>query len=488
MKFIMRRLIPFTAALLVAVPCHGSPQAPPSKPNILFIYLDDFGWKDAGFMGSDFYETPHLDALAAKGLVFTDAYSNAANCAPSRASLLSGQYGPRHRIYNVGTKPRGQAAHRRLMIEPGTSDLDPGIVTWAEALKGAGYRTGMFGKWHLGKSPLTQGFDVAVEYGQLTKSGHLLPDGTYLADALTDRTLRFIGESRDQPWCAYLAHFGVHTPLQPKKDLLPKYEAKKPGKLHHDVVMATMIQAVDDSVGRLVAELERLGELDQTVIVFSSDNGGYGPATDMAPLWGYKGTFFEGGIRVPLFVHWPGVVAPGKRSGEPVIGLDLFPTFCAIAGAPLPDQPVDGRSLLPLLRGETETLGKRPLFWHFPAYLESYSNTAEQRDPLFRSRPVAAVRIGDYKLKEYYEDGHLALYNLKEDIGEQRNLAAEMPAKRDELLGELHRWQDGIGAKRPAEPNPGFDAAAEAKAREAAAASPADAKKPRKARKGARKP
>ena len=482
----IRHLMPLAAAMLIAVPSSGAAAPETSKPNILFIYLDDFGWKDAGFMGSDFYETPNLDALAAKGMVFTDAYSNAANCAPSRASLLSGQYGPRHRIYNVGTKPRGNAAYRRLMIEPGTSDLDPGIVTWAEALKGAGYRTGMFGKWHLGKDPKSQGFDVAVEYGQLTRSGHLLPDGTYLADALTDRTIRFIGESRDQPWCAYLAHFGVHTPLQPRADLLPKYEAKKPGKLHRNVVMAAMIQAVDDSVGRLVAELDRLGERDHTMIVFSSDNGGYGPATDMAPLWGYKGTFFEGGIRVPLFVHWPGVVAPGQRSAEPVIGLDLFPTFCAIAGAPLPDQAVDGRSLLPLLKGEAPTLGPRPIFWHFPAYLESYSNTAEQRDPLFRSRPVAAVRIGDYKLKEYYEDGHVALYHLKDDIGEQHNLAAEMPAKRDELLGELHRWQDGIGAKRPAEPNPRYDRKAEAEALEAAA-KPAGSAKPGKARKRAAK-
>ena len=431
------------------------------KPNILFIYLDDFGWKDTGFMGSDFYETPNLDALAAKGMVFTDAYSNASNCAPARASLLSGQYSPRHRIFNVGTRPRGEAALRRLMVEPGTSELDEKIVTWAEVLKKSGYRTGMFGKWHLGKDPTSQGFDVAVQYQNLTKRGHYMPDGSYLADALTDQTIKFIDENKNAPWCAYLAHFGVHTPLDPKKDLLAKYEAKKPGKLHNNVVMATMIQAVDDSVGRLVAELERLGERDHTMIVFSSDNGGYGPATDMDPLYGYKGTYFEGGIRVPLFVNWPGVVAPGKRSGEPVIGVDLYPTFCAIAGAPLPDQPVDGRNILPLLKGETETFGPRPLYWHFPAYLESYSNISEQRDPLFRARPVAAIRIGDFKLKEYYEDGHLALYNLKDDLREQQNLANEMPGKRDEMLKELHRWQDELGAKRPAEANPEFNEKAE---------------------------
>ena len=442
---------------------------PGGKPNILFIYLDDFGWKDAGFMGSDFYETPHLDALAASGMVFTDAYSNASNCAPARASLLSGQYGPRHRIFNVGTRPRGNAAHRRLEVEPGTTDLDDAIVTWAEVLQGAGYRTGMFGKWHLGGDPRKQGFDVAVQYHELgTRGGHYLKDGTYLADALTDRTIGFIRENKDAPWCAYLAHLGVHTPLDPKKDLLPKYEAKKPGTLHDNVVMATMIQAIDDAVGRLVAELERLGEARDTVIVFSSDNGGYGPATDMDPLTGYKGTYFEGGIRVPLFVRWPGRIPAGRRSAEPVIGLDLFPTFCALAGAALPDQPVDGRNLLPLLTGETGNLEKRPLFWHFPAYLESYSVFDEQRDPLFRSRPVAVVRAGDFKLTEYYEDRKITLHHLREDIGERRDLAADLPAKRDELLGILHRWQDETGAVRPSRPNPAFDAEAERRAIEEA--------------------
>ena len=456
--------MPLLTVLFYLIPIANALEAMEQKPNILFIYLDDFGWKDAGFLGSDFYETPHLDALAAKGMVFTDAYSNASNCAPARASLLSGQYSPRHRIFNVGTKPRGEATHRRLMPEIGTTDLDGKIVTWAETLRTAGYRTGMFGKWHLGKDPTTQGFDVAIQYQQITKKGHYLADGSYLADALTDLTVKFIDESKDAPWCAYLAHFGVHTPLDPKKDLLPKYEAKPPGKLHNHVVMATMIQAVDDSVGRLVAELERLGERENTVIVFSSDNGGYGPATDMDPLYGYKGTYFEGGIRIPLFVNWPEVVAPGKTTYEPVIGVDLFPTFCAIAGAPLPDQPVDGRSLLPLLKGETETFCERPIYWYFPAYLESYSNTGEQRDPLFRARPVAAIRIGDFKLKEYYEDGHIALYNLRNDIGERKNLADEMPEKRDEILSELHRWQDGIGAERTLAKNPAFDEQAERKA------------------------
>lgn len=439
------------------------------QPNILFIYLDDFGWKDTSYMGSDFYETPHLDRLAAGGMIFTDAYSNAANCAPARASLLSGQYTPRHRIFNVGTRPRGKATHRRLEQITGTTELDGKIVTWAEALKESGYRTGMFGKWHLGPDPTAHGFDVAVEHKTLTKKyGHYGPKGEYLADMLTDQTIDFIKDSKDGPWCAYLAHFGVHTPLDPKKDLLPKYEAKTAGKLHGHVVMATMIQAIDDATGRLVEELEKLGEKDDTVIIFFSDNGGYGPATDMDPLWGYKGTYFEGGIRVPLFIHWPGVVKPGSRSAEPVIGTDLLPTFCEIGGADAPSQPVDGLSLVPLLRGEKESFGERPIYWHFPAYLQSYTVFGEQRDPLFRARPVAAIRTGDFKLKEYYEDGHVALYNLKDDIREQDNLADKMPEKRDALLKQLHDWQKEVGAPIPKEPNPKYDADAERQAIEKA--------------------
>jgi arylsulfatase A-like enzyme len=361
-------------------------------PNILFVYLDDFGWKDTGYMGSDFYETPHLDQLARGGMIFTNGYSCAANCAPARACLLSGQYSPRHEIYNVGTKPRGKPQHRRLEHVPGTMELRPDIVTWAEALQAAGYKTGLFGKWHLGDSPTAQGFDTAVEYKKLDFKGHLGPRGEYLADALTDHTIQFIRENRNRPWCAYLAHFAVHTPLQPKKELLRKYEAKQPGKLHDSIVMATMIQAVDDGVARLVATLQELNLTDNTVIVFSSDNGGYGPATDMYPLWGYKGTYFEGGIRVPLFVNWPGVIKAGQTSEEPVTGVDFYPTFVEIAAAQTPEQPQDGRSLVPLLKGEVETLGERPLFWHFPAYLQSYREVyAEQRDALFRTRPCSVV-------------------------------------------------------------------------------------------------
>jgi arylsulfatase A-like enzyme len=451
------------AVLSLCVALSAAAAAPQRPPNILFVYLDDFGWRDAGFMGSDFYETPHLDSLAREGMVFTDAYSCAANCAPARACLLSGQYTPRHEVFNVGTRARGNGKHRRLQHVPGTATLRPDIVTWAECLQAAGYRTGMFGKWHLGTSPQEQGFDVAVEHQKLPGfEGHLGPDGAYLADALTDAAIDFIEASGDAPWCAYLAHFAVHTPLQPKAELLAKYEAKAPGELHDHVVMATMIQAVDDGVGRLVAALRERGLERDTVIVFSSDNGGYGPATDMDPLWGYKGTYYEGGIRVPFFVRWPGVVEPG-RTAEPVIGVDLYPTLVSLAGATAPDQPLDGVDLVPLLKGEVPGLGERPLYWHFPAYLQSYGVFDEQRDPLFRTRPCSVVRRGRYKLHEYFEDGAVELYDLAADIRERHDLSAELPELRDALRALLEDWRGRVGAPVPAA-NPEFDPEAEQRA------------------------
>lgn len=454
-----------------------------TRPNLLFIFLDDFGWKDTGYMGSDFYETPHLDALAAEGMIFTDAYSAAANCAPARASLLSGQYTPRHEVFNVGTGPRGKSSYRRLKHVPGTDTLRPDIVTWAHCLKKAGYETATMGKWHLSKDPLPYGFDLNVGgthsggppkgyYPPHPKAPGLedVPKGEFLTETITKRAAEFVSEDREDPWALYLTLFAVHTPIQAKKDLVAKYDGKAPGKLHDNVAMATMIQAVDDGVGEIVKALEKTGQRDDTVIVFFSDNGGYGPATDMDPLKGYKGTYYEGGIREPFFVVWPGVIEPGSRCAVPIIGVDLYPTFCELTGAELPEgQPLDGVSLVPLLKGEEaarDSLADRPLFWHFPAYLQSYGGryNLEQRDPLFRSRPCSVIRTGKWKLHEYFEKGELELYDLEEDLGETRNLAVSQPEKAEELHGLLKQWRKRIGAPVPTEPNPEFDADAEAAA------------------------
>lgn len=467
--------------ILLSILLYSSQLQAVQQPNILFIFADDLGWRDTTFMGSDFYETPHLDQLAAEGMVFTDAYAGAANCAPARACLLSGQYSPRHEIYNVGTGPRGKSSHRKLLHIPGVNTLRPDISTWAQQLQKAGYQTASIGKWHLSKDPIPYGFhhNIAGTHSGGPPKGYYpphgnvpglenAPPGEYLTDRLNSEAIKFIKKNQHQPWMVYLTHFAVHTPLQPKKELIEKYKNKEPGKLHQHAIMATMIQAVDEGVGRLVQTLKELKIDNNTVVIFYSDNGGYGPATDMAPLKGYKGTYYEGGIRVPLMINWPKVTSPGSSTSIPVSGVDLYPTLCDIAGAKLPaDQPLDGLSLVPILRGKTpDQFITRPLFWHFPAYLQSYGPqwSREQRDPLFRSRPCSIVRVGDWKLHEYFEDGGLELYNLKDDIGESNNLTKSNPAKTTELHKLLKNWRKEIKAPVPTAANPKYDPEAEAKA------------------------
>ena len=449
------------------------------QPNILFIYLDDFGWNSTSYMGSDFFETPNLDRLAKGGMVFSDAYSCAANCAPARASLMSGQYTPRHEIYNVGTKPRGKAAYRRLQHVPGVKTLDPKIKTWAGQLKSVGYRMATIGKWHLSDDPLPYGFDVNVggTHSGSPPKGYYPPhpkapgleDATkneYLTDRLSEEAIKFISDNKDQPWCVYLTHFAIHTPLDAKKELVPKYKEKTKGKLHDHVAVATMIESVDQGVGAIMKKLEQLKLLEKTVVIFYSDNGGFGPATDMKPLKGYKGTYYEGGIRVPFFVNWPGKVQPAGKCAEPITGVDLYPTLCQIGSAPLPkDQPMDGISLVDLLTGKTKKLAERSLYWHFPAYLQSYPGTYdEQRDVLFRSRPCSVIRRGPWKLLQFFESGDLELYNLDQDIGESKNLAESNPEQAKKFLSDLQNWQSSIGAPSKFQPNPKFDAAKEAEA------------------------
>ena len=446
------------------------------QPNILLIFLDDFGWKDTSYMGSDFYETPHIDKLAAGGMVFTNAYSCSANCAPARACLLSGQYTPRHQVYNVGTRPRGNAAHRRLKHIPGVKTLDTNIKTWAHQLQSAGYQTATMGKWHLSNDPVPYGFHVNIGgtrsgsppagyYSPHPKAPGLenSPKDEYITDRLSDEACNFISTNKDNPWMLYLTHFAVHTPIQPKKELVAKYEAKKPGDLHDNVAMATMIQAVDDGVGKIMKTLEELGIRDDTVIMFYSDNGGYGPATDMDPLKGYKGTYYEGGIRVPFFVNWPGVVKPSEKNEEPIIGVDIYPTLCEISGAALPENQIgDGVSLVSLFKGEVANLNQhdqpRRLHWHFPVYLESYEGVYdEQRDPLFRSRPCSVIRKGKWKLIQFFESGDLELYDLSNDLAETTNVAQSNPATVDELFSEVKIWQSETQAAIPEAANPAFD-------------------------------
>ena len=460
---------------ILALLCFASTCAA-AKPNILFIYLDDFGWRDTGYAGSDFYETPHIDKLAAGGMVFSDAYAGAANCAPSRACLLSGQYSPRHEVYNVGTGPRGNKRHRRLIHIPGTSTLRPDITTWAQSAQSAGYTTATMGKWHLSDDPLPYGFDLNIggshsggppkgyfpPHGKAAGLGKA-PKGEYVTDRLSDEAIAFIAANKAQPWLLYLTHFAVHTPLQAKPDDKAYFGEKKPGKLHDHVVMAGMIKSVDDGVGRIVAKLAELGLADNTVIMFYSDNGGYGPATSMRPLKGYKGTYHEGGIRVPFFVNWPGTVQRGAKCATPITAVDLHPTIRELTGAePLKDQIADGVSIVPLFKGEA--IADRAIYWHFPAYLQSYSRNNEQPDPLFRARPCGVIRDGDWKLIEYFEDGRIELFNLKDDIGEDHDLASQNPDKAEALHTKLKAWRKATEAPVPTERNPDYDQDSEASA------------------------
>jgi len=450
------------------------------KPNLLIVYLDDFGWRDTSYAGSDFFETPHIDRWASEGMVFSNAYSCAANCAPARACLLSGQYTPRHEVFNVGTGPRGDDRFRRLLHVPGTDVLRRDIKTWAECLQEAGYTTGTIGKWHLSEDPLPYGFDVNIGgthsgspprgYYPPHKNAPGLeeaPKDEYLTDRLSAEAVAFIRTNKDNPWCLYLTHFAVHSPFHAKKELVPKYKEKAPGELHDNVNMATMIQAVDDGIGAIQATLDELGLADNTIVLFYSDNGGVAKVTDMEPLRGCKGTYYEGGIRVPFFIRWPGMVEAGSKSEEPIIGVDVFPTLCEMAGASKPEgQPLDGVSLLPLLKGEIDSFNDRPLFWHFPAYLQVGNNVEglESRDPLFRTRPCSIVRRGRWKLHQYFEDGGLELYDLEKDPGETTNLAEDLPEKTKAVLECLEQWRADVNAPIPTEPNPLYDAEAEAAA------------------------
>jgi arylsulfatase A-like enzyme len=442
-----------------------------ARPNVVLIYIDDMGWRDVGFMGGDYYETPHIDRLAAEGIVFTNAYANAPNCAPSRASLLTGQYTPRHGVYTVGSPERGAARLRRLVPASNNTALDTSVVTIAEALKAAGYATAHIGKWHLGglgHLPTDQGFDLNVagdERGHVPthfypyhRGGSELRDlagtgreGEYLTDRLTDEALGFIDDHHDRPFFLYLSHYAVHTPLEAKDELAAKYREQPDADAHIHPVYAAMVESVDEGVGRIVAKLDELSLSKNTVVFFLSDNGGYGPATSMAPLRGSKGMLYEGGIRVPLVVRWPARIAPG-RTKTPVIGTDLFPTILELAGAELPVQSLDGVSLLRLLRGDG-ALEPRALHWHFPAYLEAYRGITGP----WRTTPAAAIRWGDYKLIEFFETGELELYNLSDDIGERANLTAELPDVVEQLHQLMIEWRRSVGAAVPTELNPAFE-------------------------------
>ena len=469
-KFI--RKVGVSAAAVTLTGClNQTPRYPTQSgptPNIVFILVDDLGWRDVGFMGSTFYQTPHIDNLARQGMVFTHAYANAPNCAPTRACLLSGQYPPRHGIYTVNSSERGKAHQRKIIPTPNKTVLDAKVVTIAEALKPAGYVSASIGKWHLGEGdqsgPVSQGFDLNIAGNQLGHPKSYFspynnpeidngPEGEYLTDRLTDEALSFIEDNRDKPFFLYLPHYAVHTPLQAKKELIEKYKQKKPNDDQNNAAYAAMIESADQGVGRIMAKLEQLNIVDNTIVVFYSDNGGHVGATSNAPLRGFKGMLYEGGIRVPLIIRWPKTIQPNTTCPTPVISIDFYPTFLQITGITKPkNQELDGLSLIPLLTGRNN-FPQRELHWHFPAYLEGGPKIPGP----WRTTPAAAIRKDDWKLIEFFEDNHLELYNLIDDIGEKNNLADSRPDKVTELYQLMQQWRKVTNAPVPSEKNPEYD-------------------------------
>jgi arylsulfatase A-like enzyme len=451
---------------------------PPAKPNIVLIFADDLGWQETGFSGSDYHETPNLDRLAKQGMVFTQAYAAAGNCQPSRACLISGQYTPRHEVYAVGSTKRGPVEMMRLLPIPNHDGLKPADFTLPKAMKSAGYATGMFGKWHLsgpGGSRPEDHFDVVGVSGHSWgKKNADDPKGLF---AITDAACRFIEANKDKPFFAYVPHYAIHSPIQSRSETLAYFQKKTPGKLHSDPEVAACLRDLDTGVGMVLDKLKALGLEENTLVLFTSDNGG--THFSQEPLRGKKGCYYEGGIREPMIVRWPAVVKPGTTCNVPVINVDFYATFAAVAGAKLPaSRPLDGASLVPLLAGEKK-LSREAIFWHFPGYLDG--PVPRGRDDVFRTRPVSVIRKGDWKLHLYHEEWKLdvgkpaedikagggkpalELYNIADDPGEEHDLAATETKHREELLADLLQWFVKTGAKRCTEENPQYRADAGAK-------------------------
>lgn len=444
-----------------AVLAQPNPTSDTKRPNIVFVLADDLGWTDLGCQGSQYYVTPHIDRLAATGVTFTRFYA-CPNCQPTRAALMSGQYGPRTGVYTVGSIDRFDWRSRPLRPVDNIEKLPLDKITVGQVLKRAGYATGYFGKWHLGQQgpyhPSQRGFDEAIT--TMGKHFHFdtqpkvdYPPDIYLADWLTDRAIDFIHRHRDEPFFLVVAHFAVHTPLSAKPDDIEPFRSKPPSSGHNNPVYAGMIASLDRSVGRLLAKLDEVGLSDNTVVIFSSDNGGVGgyereglnqrDITDNAPLRSGKGSLYEGGIRVPFLVRWPHVTPAGTRCDEPAIHVDLLPTLAQIAGAPLPhDYPLDGVSLAPLLRDPTAALDRPAVYQHFPGYLGAGPGK-------WRTTPGSAIITRRWKLIEYFEDSHLELYDLAMDLGESTNLAQRQPQVAHQLHQQLKAWRQAIGAPIP---------------------------------------
>ncbi len=457
-----------------------SSRGPQNSPNFVLFLVDDLGWRDTGCYGGKYYETPNIDRLASQGMRFTDGYAACAVCSPTRAAVMTGRYPARtgvtdwiHFLDFKGDKTdpgqKGPTEYvggkdRQLLCPPNPFWMELDEVTIAEVLKPAGYVSCHVGKWHLGPNawyPDRQGFDLNIagcDFGQppsyfdpyYREGWGRIPtleprrQGEYLTDREADEAVRFIKEHSDQPFFLYMAHYAVHTPIQGKQDLVEKYKARQP-TLWDNPVYAAMVDSVDQAVGKTMAALDELNLADNTIVIFTSDNGGLMGVTNNAPLRGGKGYPYEGGIREPLIIRWPGVVEAGSECSEPVTSIDFFPTICEAAGVKPPSgRVIDGESLVPLLR-QTGKLEREAIFWHFPHYRGMIG-------------PYSIVRAGDWKLIKRYEGKKLVkryegkafeLFNIKDDLSERHDLFGQLPEKVRELDAKLTAWLTATGAKLP---------------------------------------
>ena len=451
------------------------------RPNFILFLVDDLGWTDLGYAGSDLYETPNIDRLAGEGMVFQNAYSACTVCSPTRAAILTGQYPARLRVTDFIA---GHPFHNtRLRIPDWTKQLNLEHVTIAEELKRVNYKTAHIGKWHLTPRdgvehpdlwPEAQGFDRNIggfsagapgSYhwpygrGKNKQTGRVinLPDkgraGDYLTDTLTDEAVKIIEEWREEPFFIYFSYYTVHTPIEAKPEYVGHFGAKvKPDGRHTNAKYAAMLRSLDESVGRVMKRLDQLGIADNTVILFTGDNGGLleqgnkTRVTSNLPARNGKGSVYEGGVRVPGIIKWPGVTRGGRTTTFPIISMDFLPTILDIAGLKPTHEP-DGQSLARLLRDEPARLPQRELFWHYPHY-HSMGGV-----------PYTAILSGRHRLIHFHEDDRLELYHLDRDQHEDQNLATTKPALATKLLSRIKKWRREVKAQMPTR-NPDYDPAA----------------------------
>ena len=439
------------------------------KPNIVLIVADDLGWSDLSYMGSEYYETPNIDKLSKYGMTFYNGYASSANCAPSRATMLSGKYHTEHGIYTVRNSDRGSRKTRKIIPIETKTTLDLDFFVIPEMLKEMGYTNGHFGKWHLGDvgfHPEQSGFDVNIGGNKHGGPGGYFapypnpelenePKGEYLTDRIGDEVVKFIDINKENNFFAYVPFFSVHTPIQSKPDYQKKYSNKDSNEFHNRADYAGMIQSLDENIGKILDKIDALNLSENTLIIFTSDNGGIRAISNQYPLRAGKGSYYEGGIKVPMIFSWKGKIEAKTESYERVSNLDFYPTIKKLVGYN-ESIDLDGEDLTPIFKGEK--LKKRELYFHFPVYLEPYRVQLDSgTDPLFRTRPGTIIIKDNWKLHHYYEDNKFELYDLEKDVSESENLSEINKVKKNELLIDLNNWRKTNNAPIPSRLNPYYD-------------------------------